>query len=152
MFRYLSIPKTDTAQQKCLRRIIFRDTDSRVTEELIRWMEIKGLSSADVAARLGVQPQTIRNWRSSGVPARKFDHLRQIMSEWDSHGQGRLSGLLIKPSPEELRAWNQAALEAGQLIEDWAIDGLNQLAEEAGPKMLRVAEEPPSYRVKRKGE
>jgi len=123
-----------------------------VTHELIQWMDAKGLTAAEVAARLGVQAQTIRNWRSSGVPARKFDHLRQIMAEWDAHASGRLSGLIIRPTPEELRAWNQAALDAGLLIEDWAIEGLNTLAEEITPRTLKVAEDPADYRAKRRGE
>lgn len=120
-----------------------------VTRELIEWMDARKLSAAQVAERLGVQAQTIRNWRACGVPARKEDHLRQVMAEWDARPGAALGALLLRPTPEEFRAWNQAALEEGKLIEDWAIEGLNRLAEEEVEEepRLRVAEDPPEFRV-----
>lgn len=109
----------------------------------------------DLAERLGVGVQTIYNWRSAGVPERKIPHLRQVINEWDARSSGQLGALVVRPTPEEFRAWNRAALDAGQLIEDWVIQGLNELAEESmeEPPQLKVAEDETPYRaVKRSGE
>lgn len=98
---------------------------------------------------MGVNIKTVYNWRTLGVPPRKESHLRQVMAEWDARAGSALGALLLRPTPEEFRAWNQAALEEGKLIEDWAIEGLNRLAEEEIEEepRLRVAEDPPEFRV-----
>lgn len=40
----------------------------------------------------------------------------------------RNQNLVVEASPEEFRAWNAAAMAAGMLIEEWALEGLNRMA------------------------
>lgn len=46
------------------------------------WMDARGLSAADVAKDLGTEEQTVRKWRSQGVPDRRRPHVERYMSEW----------------------------------------------------------------------
>ena len=51
-------------------------------DEFKEWMDARGLSAADVAHALGTEEQTVRKWRSQGVPDRRRPHVERYMSEW----------------------------------------------------------------------
>lgn len=119
-------------------------------QELIDWMDAKDLTAQDFAERLGVQAQTVRNWRSAGVPERKVDHVRAVMAQWDSHPSSRLGALVVRATAMQFRQWNRAALDRGMLMEDWAAEALDEMARET--PLLRVAEDPADYRVRNRGE
>jgi transcriptional regulator with XRE-family HTH domain len=111
------------------------------------WMNSKELKAKDVCKRFGVSVQTIAHWRSKGVPARKQPHVNYVISCWGNPAAAEIgSALLLKPSSSQFRRWNQAALHAGLLLEDWAIDGLDQFAGELGiESTLKVADAPRTY-------
>jgi hypothetical protein len=46
------------------------------------WMDARGLSAATVAKDLGTEEQTVRKWRSQGVPNRRRPHVERYMAEW----------------------------------------------------------------------
>ena len=45
-------------------------------------MDARGLSAATVAKDLGTEEQTVRKWRSQGVPNRRRPHVERYMAEW----------------------------------------------------------------------
>lgn len=46
------------------------------------WMDARGLNAAEVAKDLGTEEQTVRKWRSQGVPDRRRPHVERYMAEW----------------------------------------------------------------------
>jgi transcriptional regulator with XRE-family HTH domain len=62
------------------------------------WMDQRGLSASDVAKSLGTEEQTIRKWRSQGVPERRRPHVERYMAEW------------IDPSAEEQKTQDTSVL------------------------------------------
>lgn len=113
------------------------------------WMDEKKLLAETVGKALDVSPQTIRNWRASGIPKRRHEAVRRLMREWDFKANAQIgSRLSISASDKQFRSWNAAALAEGMLIEDWARDGLDQLAQENDrqPKThLKVADASTNY-------
>jgi transcriptional regulator with XRE-family HTH domain len=110
------------------------------------WMDSKKLRADDVCKRFGVSRQTIAHWRSQGVPERKQPHVNYVITCWENPTASEMgSTLLIKPSASQFRAWNSAALHEQQLIEEWAIEGLDKYASELGIESIKVAEDPPEY-------
>ena len=96
-------------------------------------MDEKKLLAETVGKALDVSPQTIRNWRASGIPKRRYHAVRRLMREWDFSINAQIGPRLSIPaSDKQFRAWNAAALAEGKLIEDWARDGLDLLAQEHG--------------------
>lgn len=123
-------------------------------DELAEWMDSRSVSAEALSKRLGVKMQTIYNWRSAGVPARKQDHLRRVMNQWDLHPDSQGQAFIVRPTADQFREWNRAALERGELVEDWALRSLDELAAEELAEsdkrpQLKVAETPPEYRAKR---
>ena len=114
-------------------------------------MNSKSLRAQDVCKRFGVSEQTIAHWRSKGVPDRKQPHVNYVIACWENPTAAALgSTLLLKPTGEQFRAWNRAALDEDQLIEDWAIAGLDRYAEELGiGSDLKVAETPAQFRTRK---
>lgn len=106
------------------------------------WMDARGLSSADVARDLGTEEQTIRKWRSQGVPDRRRPHVERYMENWSSDINrpsvsdeaiktmlASQQNLVLRPEPEEFNAWCQAfKLSNARNLEEWAMEGLNRLA------------------------
>lgn len=122
--------------------------------ELLDWMESREVSPEALSERMGVSLKTVYNWRTSGVPARKQDHLRRVMNQWDLHPDSQGQAFIVRPTPDQFREWNRAALERGELVEDWALRSLDELAAEEladtdKRPQLKVAETPPEYRVQR---
>jgi hypothetical protein len=119
------------------------------------WMDTNQVPTKEVCKRFGISKQTLYNWRSSGIPESKQSHVNYIISCWKNPTAAELgSTLLIKPTAEQFRTWNIAALQNKQILEDWAIQGLDKYAEELEkgeePEKINlslVAEEPPPYRT-----
>jgi len=117
------------------------------------WMDQRGLTSKAVASALHVEEQTIRHWRSLGVPNRRLPHVKKFMEEWDAAipqseiEKLREQAIILHTSREQFRAWNLAALEEGKLIEDWAIQGLERLARNQQNKtpIRLAAEDTPAF-------
>lgn len=103
-------------------------------DELRTWMSFHKLTLEQAAEMFGVEKQTVANWRSAGVPVRRAPHVRAVMDKYPMHGGGTAQllnqPLLIQASRDQFRRWNAAAVREGKLIEDWAIEGLDQLAAE----------------------
>jgi len=98
------------------------------------WMDAHRLRAEDVAKALHLSEQTVRNWRSVGIPPRKRSAVEEFMQNYQSRLDARLAELriqtiVIETTREEFRQWNAAALAEGKLIEDWIKDGLNRLAQ-----------------------
>ena len=110
-------------------------------------MDSHKFRAADVNTRFGVSIQTIGHWRSQGVPPRKQPHVNYVIACWSNPTAAELgSTLLLKPTASQFRTWNQAALDEGQLLEEWAIAGLDEYAGElATAAPLKVAEDPAAY-------
>lgn len=97
------------------------------------WMDRNGIKIAEAATALGVGEQTVANWRSIGVPPRRAEHVRFYMANWEQtagHGENTNS-IVVRATPDQFKQWNKAAMLDGMLIEDWARQGLDELAAEA---------------------
>jgi hypothetical protein len=101
------------------------------------WMDGLGLQAKDVAARLHVEEQTIRQWRTYGVPQRRRPHVRNIMAEWGSEPEApeitefRQQTLVVRTTPEQFRRWESATRAAGEdHVEDWARNTLEAMSSE----------------------
>jgi len=99
------------------------------TNPLRIWMDSRHLKASDVAPRFGVSEQTIHNWRSAGVPARTLPNVQRIMNEWPTAAAAFGACLPIHARNAQLRAWNQAALDQGMLMEDWITAQIDKAAE-----------------------
>ena len=99
-------------------------------------MSAKRLKAKDVCGPLKVGEQTIYNWSNIGIPKRRWSDVDELMATWRDDGSvappttGLDQPLIITPHRDQFRAWNRAALAEGMLVEDWAIKGLDRLAEE----------------------
>ena len=124
---------------------------SNPAKEFREWMDNSEVSTKDACKRFGISKQTLYNWRSSGVPEGKQAHVNYVISCWTNPTAAEIgSTLLLKPTAAQFREWNLAALEEKQLLEEWAIHGLDKYAgqiEETKEKLSLVAKEPTPYRT-----
>lgn len=128
--------------------------------EFRKWMDARKLTAAEVGEALGVSAQTVRIWRSQGIPPRREPHVAKLMEEWETRQRAaaELGKLILRPSEDQFRRWNRASITGPrpQTVEDWAMDALEAAAAEdlEAESGLKVAEEPPEYRAqeKRSGE
>lgn len=124
------------------------------TNEFRDWMDARGLKAEDVASKFEVSPQTISHWRSQGVPDRRQSQVRYIMSCWQAAtaepSPALRQTLIVQPTVEQFRAWNVAAIsqQPPQLLEEWALAGLDKLAAE-WEKKPRLAPETEADRADR---
>jgi len=103
--------------------------------DLIAWMDRLQVSPEDLARRAGVTVKTVYNWRTTGVPKRKEEHLRRLMQTWTSSPESIGGSFVLRPTAAQFRQWNLAALDAGQVVEDWILAALDELSEPGrGPK------------------
>lgn len=126
-----------------------RDNDDDERPSFREWMDQNRLRAEDVAAALQVSEQTIHNWRSSGVPARRVPHVQAFMESWvdprerdrdAATGQLhtptrvpeelRLDAFIMRPGEEEFDDWNRAANAAGLTVREWITDTLERAARE----------------------
>lgn len=116
-------------------------------------MDARGLKAEEIAPKFDVSPQTISHWRSQGVPERRKAMATYVMSTWsaaEAPAPGLRQTLILQPTPEQFRAWNLAAIsqDPPQLMEDWAVHGLDEMAAEWERKP-RLVEETPQQREER---
>lgn len=126
-----------------------------VTERFRKWMDSRNLSAADVADALNVSPATVTTWRSRGIPLRKQDFVQRFMDQTDAAqiverlAEVPKSIILLPVDQSTFNKWNRAANRCGKIMEDWAIDGLDELAREQLPPSillaLRAADPPAKY-------
>lgn len=116
--------------------------------DFVAWMDARKLGAEEVGERLGISAQTVRNWRSSGIPARRQAHAQKIMEQWDRHQRtaDELDHLILRPTEKQFERWNIAAISGPKprTLKDWAMEGLDALAAQE-QHQLRVAEDESPY-------
>jgi len=135
------------AQQKSLQKSPESGYRHQVKQELIEWMRLKGLRAEQVGKHLNVSAQTVRNWRATGVPPRQEEQVRKLIASWDQSPANLLGRIILSPTPDQFRTWNKAALAKGLIIEEWAVKGLDDLAEEQDQKTTSTPPAGPPPRI-----
>lgn len=110
-------------------------------------MDSRNLKPSDIAAELQIEEQTLRNWRSAGVPLRRQEFVRLFMERWDEEHEIRppaKGAFTLQVDQETFDHWNELALGEGKILTQWAIDSLNALAQEQ-EDLPRAAEDPEPY-------
>ena len=127
---------------------------------LKEWMDARGITPERAADIFGKSVGTIRNWRSRGVPPSQRDWVERRMQEYSGRPLPEATSRLgLEISRTQFREWNKAALNSGQLIEDWAISVLDEAAADhkgyddtADPvEFPRAADDAGEYRPKNNG-
>jgi hypothetical protein len=99
-----------------------------------QWMDGRKMRAAEVADALFVTEQSVRNWRSAGIPPRRQPQVADWMAEVDAAAHGSPAGylrvrpLIVEAGLEEFRSWERAALRNGQTLTEWARSGLTAMA------------------------
>lgn len=109
-------------------------------------MDSTRLRADQVAERLNVSAQTIRNWRSAGIPPRRASHVEKLIREWESNPLSHIGPrLTIRATEEQITRWNIASMNEQKTIEAWAVDGLEKLARQtfANPAGLSMVADAP---------
>lgn len=109
------------------------------------WMDQHGVTAEQAAKALGVSEQTVRNWRSIGVPERRRAHVNYYMRTWAGAAAppASLQPLVLNPSRQQFRTWELAARRQGfDHLEDWAVQGLELLAKEWEAGGLKALPDP----------
>ena len=103
----------------------------KFTETFFAWAATNGIDRNQIAEATGNSAQTISKWRSIGIPKGKQLGCQSLIDQHklDAYKEIRHS-IPLQPSHAQFRRWNQAALDQGKLIEDWAFNGLDLLADE----------------------
>lgn len=132
-------------------------------KEFGEWMDAAGMSLDAASTYFGVSTGTIYKWRSTpGVPDSRVDWVRARIAEYQKAAAIELPDRITLEVPSgQFDDWNRAALVAGKILRDWAIDVLNEAAaaaeaddstgyeaipDPAGLRFLRAAEpEGPEY-------
>jgi hypothetical protein len=147
--------------------LLIRNTFRAVNDnsnEFKEWMDERGLKSQDIAADLHVEEQTVRIWRSQGVPPRRQPHVAKYMAEWTDPSQRGAGAAIVSlgdttadsmerllkdqivltPTPAQYDQWDRASRAANApTFKDWIVDGLDRLAEkELGHENHGAAETP----------
>lgn len=100
------------------------------------WCDARGYSATEAARVFGVEPQTIRHWRSGGVPERRKLHVQTVM---ENHPSGEVPKnvkalmthqIILQPTNKQLTAWVMAAERSNKNLDEWTSDGLDQLADQ----------------------
>lgn len=114
-----------------------------VTNRFFEWADRKGLTREEIAEILNVEKRSVSTYRSSGIPKKKYPLIEDRMkTDGSVTGQGMPDEvqqgiqLTIRPTEEEFDAWTAAFKQSAYpTLKEWAIHGLNELAEEkAAPK------------------
>jgi hypothetical protein len=122
------------------------------------WLDERNISPEDAAEMFGKSVGTIRNWRSAGVPDLVRPWVEQRMAELNPT-PATLDRLVLEITNEQFAAWNEAALDEGLLLKDWAIQTLDDVAADStgsgeAPNPLqslpRAAEDGAAYIAKKK--
>ena len=131
-----------------------------LTERFKAWMHNEQIKAPFVGSLLDTSPKTINNWRSNGIPARLADRVERLMAEWKTNPRSHLgNSITIRATDEQFSRWNRAANRSHnadgsiKTIEEWALDGLDSLADSLvqHPPLAAVAEDPTDYRITKAG-
>jgi len=101
-------------------------------EHLIKWLDNKDLSNEWLADKCGVKLSTVSSWRSNRpIPSKAKVIIESLMREdHDRKIEDIRNSLTMRPTRQQFNNWNQASLEVGKTIEDWALEGLDRMAAE----------------------
>lgn len=91
------------------------------------WLDERNISPEDAAEMFGKSVGTIRNWRSAGVPDLVRPWVEQRMAELNP-SPATLDRLVLEVTNEQFAAWNDAALDHGIRLKDWAVQTLDGAA------------------------
>jgi hypothetical protein len=114
-----------------------------------RWMDGHQMKAADVADALFVTEQSVRNWRSAGIPPRRQPQVADWMAGVDAAAQGpsfnplRTRPFVVEADPGEFHTWEIAALREGKTLTEWARSGLTEMARRRGFGGTSDSAEPP---------
>lgn len=108
---------------------------SNYTKDFREWMDRNNLTSESLAPLINRSKGTIENWRSQRVPDRARTELTAFMERYDAEKAAEAAKELVdvinlEVTPEQFDSWNKAALEEGLIIREWAIKGLDEMAQE----------------------
>lgn len=102
-------------------------------EQIKAWLASIGADRAWLGEKLGVTKRAVDNWLSSNkdIPELKLAIIRHLMNHETPARQFIAQPLVIHPTKEQFNEWNNAWRESEfPTLEDWAIQGLDQLAAE----------------------
>lgn len=112
-----------------------------LTHEFFDWARAREVDLADLAPAFGLSHvNSLRNWRTAGIPKAKHDLARDIMATW-GRKPVKNEGLNLEFSPDEFDEVCRAALSEGKIPREWAISQLLRLAEKNEQDILAAAEE-----------
>lgn len=121
--------------------------DKQFTVEFFQWVDnLKG-GVKDASQMLNKSSGTVANWRSIGIPKNSIPACKMVMHEDQvSQIKQARSNLVMQPTREQFNRWNQAALNRGQILEEWAFSVLEEAAEtDLKESQTLVAEGSPNY-------
>jgi transcriptional regulator with XRE-family HTH domain len=123
---------------------------TKFTEEFFQWADIHGITREDIAQETGNSKQTISKWRSIGIPRGKEFGLRSYMQRQLRRDTEEIRyKIALEPTRLQFNRWNSAALAERKTIEDWAFDGLEDMAAEY---YAQAAENPAPFNQKPNGD
>ena len=99
-----------------------------ITDQFFDFLTTHKISVKDAANDLGKRIQTVYNWRSKGVPGSQTLVCQAYMEKMAPSSK-LTHAIVMEPSREQYKQWNQSALDAGLLVEVWAMKGLDALAD-----------------------
>ncbi|MGJ8678624.1 MAG: S24 family peptidase [Akkermansiaceae bacterium] len=116
-------------------------------ETLIKWMSENDHTNEWLADKLGVKLPTISSWRSNRpIPSKAIYIIKDLMDkDKDKEIEELRNNLILRPNYDQFKRWNEKALSEGKIIEDWAFDGLEAMADEYFSPISLLAEEEASY-------
>lgn len=97
------------------------------------WLKASHLDRQWLADRCGVEIKTVNNWLSSPrpIPAKAVLIIRAIMDATvDPAPPESESVIVLRVDEDRFDAYNRASMAEGLTIRDWAINALDQAAEE----------------------
>lgn len=121
----------------------YGNMSNNFTDIFFTWSCSNGITRDQIAKATGNSPKTISTWRSIGIPKGKQLCCQSLI---DQHKlqvfQELRNSIQLQPTHAQFKRWNQAALDNGKLIEDWAFEGLEELANHHFNSQLKAAEDP----------
>lgn len=103
----------------------------RMKDEVKAWLKRLSLSRDWLADKIGVSKRTVDNWLSSSIdiPERSAAMIRQIMDDSEKMAEGISTNIFsVECTLDQFRRFSRAALEDGMILEDWALQILDEEA------------------------
>lgn len=112
------------------------------TNRFFCWYLSDEVNKSKVAKELKNSETTIGKWRSRGVPTGKILACQSLMDKSHQKQMEELrNNLILRPTYDQFKRWNKKALDEGKIIEDWALEGLEKMADDYFESLPLVAEE-----------